>query len=162
VGLASFNAWSLGIVAVLCLPLGVWSVRAMVVGIALVACAFNEFRGRALVRQMRPRGLRLLGFNQLAIIAVIAAYCAWAIYASLTGPNPYEQAVTENPELASMLGSIADLHATLTWGVYGIIFTVVAIFQGSCARYYFSRVRLLREHVSRTPAWAMQILQLTQ
>ena len=72
---ATFNGWTIGSIAGFSLLFGLFSRTALVMGIAMGIVAWNEFRGRALLRAFDPAGPRLLGKNQLGFLAVIVGYC---------------------------------------------------------------------------------------
>ncbi|KKK96694.1 hypothetical protein LCGC14_2660190 [marine sediment metagenome] len=108
-----------------------------------------------------PTAPALLGWNQIAFMAMIIAYSAWRIYAGLTGPGPYGAQIANEPALAPMLAPIAKLHATLTVIIYGTLIAAAILFQGLTARYYFSRRRRLLEYLQQTPKWILDIQRTT-
>ena len=81
---------------------------ALPMGMGLAIVAWNEFRGRDLLREFDPHGTRLLGWNQVGLIALVVAYSLWCIFTGLTQPNPYQVHIDQTPELAPMLGSVGD------------------------------------------------------
>jgi hypothetical protein len=154
---ATFNGWTTGFFAALSLIGGLFSITSLCLGVGLSVVARNEFRGRNLLRRFDPRGPRLLGWNQVGFIGLLIAYSLWSIYTSLTGANPYDEYIAQNPELASMLGSFSHLNDTITLAVYGGVIVLSVIFQGLNAIYYFKRGKLLREYLSLTPAWIVDL-----
>ena len=155
-GVATFNGWTTAVFAALSVPFAFFSVTALVMGLALAAVAYQEFKGRRLLRQLDPKAPRLLGFNQLAFTAVLVLYSLWNIYKALTGPNPYAEHMA-NVEMATVLGPIDQMHKTITLAVYGTIIVLSVIFQGSTALYYFTRLAHLRAYLSETPDWILQL-----
>ena len=149
--MAAFNGWTIGSIAAVSVLFGLFSRTALVMGIAMGFVAWNEFRGRALLRSFDPEGARLLGKNQVGLLVVIVIYCLWSIYITTTGGNP------EMAEIEAMIGDISDLVTELTVMVYGIVIVVSVVFQGLNARYYFARQRLIREYVQHTPDWVVKL-----
>jgi len=152
-GVAAFNGWACAIVAALAVPFALGSIPAALTALALGAVARNEFRGRKMLLRFDPRGPRLLGWNQIGLLAVIVLYCLWHIYDGLTGPTLADQ----HPDLKLVLGSLASLERNLTLGLYGSIIVVSAIAQGLTARYYFSRLTHLRGYLGQTPPWIVDL-----
>ncbi len=155
--MATFNGWSAGVLAVLALPFVVTGPTAGVMAVALGVVAFNEFRGRRMLKAFDLRGCRLLGFNQLGLMVVLIGYACWCIYSSLTGPQPYEAEMDRMPELRPMLGSVSDLQRTITLAVYGGLIVGACLFQGLAAVYYFTRRRHVRAYLEQTPEWIVEL-----
>jgi hypothetical protein len=148
---AAFNGWTIGSIAALSLLFGLFSRTALVMGLAMGIVAWNEFRGRTLLRAFDPEGPRLLGKNQVGLLVVIVGYCLWSIYTTTTQESP------EMAEIEAMIGPVSDLAAELTVMVYGAVIVLSVLFQGLNARYYFSRQRLVREYVQETPDWVVKL-----
>ncbi len=160
-GVATFNGWTAAILAGLALPFVLCGPTALVMAIGLAIVSFNEFRGRKLVRRFDLRGPRLLGLNQLGFMGLIIGYSLWSIWVSLAGPQPYEEEIRRNPQLASMLGSIGSLHRSVTLAVYGGLIVGSVLFQGLTALYYFSRAGHLRAYLDQTPPWIVELQRHT-
>ena len=158
---AAFNGWTAAVFAVLCFPFAVFVVTAMVMGMALAIVAWNEFRGRTMLRQFDRRGPNLLGWNQIGFMGLLIAYCAWQIYANLTGVDPVEKHLAGYPELATMLGPIDQLHVILTLGVYGGVMIFSILYQGLNAWYYFSRAKYLVTYLDQTEPWIIDLQRLS-
>lgn len=151
--MAAFNGWSMLIVAFCCVPFAYLDVTNAVVAGVLGVIGAVELWGKARFGNMDPTAGRMLAINQLALLAAIWVYCAWSIYAILTGPDM----MTQHPELADLKIDIAGLQRTLAWTVYGAVAGGSAIYQGLCALYYFNTGRRLREYVEQTPPWILQL-----
>lgn len=150
---AAFNGWACAILAALALPFALTSIPALVGGLGLATVAWNEFRGRKMLLRFDPRGPRLLGWNQIGLLGLIVAYCAWRIYDGLTGPSLADQ----HPDLKMVLGSVASLERALTLGIYGSAIVLSALAQGLTARYYFSRAPHLRRYLGETAPWIVAL-----
>ena len=159
IGVATFNGWSLGIFATLSaliLPLS-FSLQGLVISIGLGVVAWNEFKGRAMLRLLDPQGARRLGFNQIGLGAVIVGYCMWSLLAALFGPDAYAEVIAENPELGQILGSTGDLYRVIAVAVYGGAILLTIPYQTLMAWYYFSRTKHITNYVEQTPAWVTEI-----
>jgi len=157
--LATFNAWSTSVFAIFSLLAGIFSLTALVVGLGLSLVAWNEFRGRNMLRWFDARSPRVLGWNQVGFLGLLVGYSVWSIYVGLVGPDPYETYIKSSPELRSMLGSIQHLHKVLTLAIYGGVIVLSLVFQGFNAVYYFSRAKYLQAYLDQTPKWIVQIQQ---
>jgi hypothetical protein len=149
---ASFNGWTIGILAALSFLFGLGSLVVMALSVALGVVAWNEFRGRALLRRLDPAGGRFLGRNQLGLMALIVAYCLWSVWRTKAGPPDPEMA-----QLQDLVGVGSDLIEQLTVILYVSVIAATAIFQGLNARYYFRRVGMTEAYLSETPPWVVDL-----
>ena len=161
VKIATFNGWCTGVAAAVALAGGVFNVLSLVMGLALAALAWNEFRGRKLLQDMDVYAPRILGWNQLAFMGLLIAYSVWHIYSGLTGPSAYQAQIAAHPQLESMFG-ITRLERMLTVSLYGTMIAATIIFQGGCAWYYFSRTKYLHAYISDTEPWILRVQRASQ
>ncbi len=133
---ARFNGWTIGGFAALGLLSGLSSMTVLTVGLGLAIVAWNELRGRKMLLRFDPRGPRLLGRNQLGLMALVVGYSLWSVYIGLTGTTELNALLKE---LEPLFGPIGHLHRSLTLAVYGGVILLSIIFQGLNALYYFSR-----------------------
>jgi len=154
--IATFNGTTIAIFAAVALVSGVFDTLSLVVGVVLAALAWNEFRGRNLLRSMDMSAPRALGWNQLGLMALVTGYALWKIYFALTGPSAYAAQIAAYPQIETMF-ALTRLEKTLTTSVYGSLIAVTVICQGGCAWYYFSRAKYLRAYVSDTEPWIVDI-----
>jgi hypothetical protein len=152
---ATFNGWTIGAFAAITLLFALFSLTALVIGVALAIVARNEFRGRGLLRRFDARGPQLLGWNQVGFMTLIIAYSVWSIYGALTNPLPQLE------ELEAVLGTTEDLITNLTVAVYAVVIVLTLLFQGLNARYYFARIKLVQEYLEETPAWIIDLQHAT-
>ncbi len=151
---ASFNGWTIGIFAALSLLFGLGNPIVMALGAGMGVIAWNEFRGRGMLRRFEPAGARLLGRNQVALMALIVLYCVWSIWRTKTGPPDPEMA-----ELQEVVGVGSDLIQQLTVVLYIGVIGATAIFQGLNARYYFRRSGMVEAWLKDTPGWVVDLLR---
>ena len=165
VRVATFNAWTTGILAVLSAPFALFSLAGFLVFAALAVVAWNEFRGRRRLLEYDPAGATILGWNQLGLLAMITVYCVWALYSNLWGSGSIEAQLRANPQLGPTINSIEgfdDLYRTIVVVLYGSVIVLSAIFQGANALYYFSRRKYVEAYVHETPAWVMDLQRATR
>ena len=150
--MAALNGWTLAFFAGVSLLVGLFSFTSFVMGIALGVIARNELVGRQRLRAFDPDGLDLLWRNQIGLMAVIVAYCAWSMYRSVAAPDPELAALTQ------FLGSgTGELITQLTIVLYASVLVASIVYQGWNARYYFVRKGRLEAHVHDTPAWVLEV-----
>ena len=138
---------------------GEFDVTGLVMGVGLTLLAWNEFRGRAMLGRFELRGCRVLGWNQLGLMALVTGYAAWMVGQALWGPNQYGEAIAREPMLAGPLGSIDQLHKTISLVVYGGLISGTLIFQGINSLYYFTRRKHVESYVRETPEWVVELQQ---
>ncbi|MBS0210031.1 MAG: hypothetical protein JSS27_13865 [Planctomycetes bacterium] len=157
---ASFNGWSIGIIAGLSVPfaLGSWPAMTLLLGLAVVV--YNEFRGRKQLRLFDAATARMLGWNQVGLMFLLFGYCGWSWYlAHYTKADlPAElQQLRSAPEFASTFGSVEGLYRLITTLLYGGVAAATLVFQGLNALYYFTRASIIRAYVAQTPAWVLEL-----
>jgi hypothetical protein len=132
-----------------------WLSAVLCVGLGLLGCI--EARSGRRLLAFEPSAARWLGANQLMLMGLIVFYAAWMLLAALHGPNPYDEAVRREPMLRGALGDFGQLYRSLTVMTYGGLIAATVVFQGLLALYYFARGRAVREYLSQTPPWVVQL-----
>jgi len=145
------------LLAAVSLLFGEFNVVGLVMGVGLALVAWNEFRGRAMLRRFEPRGCRVLGWNQLGLMALVIGYAAWMLARALWGANPYAELMTDDAALAGPLGSMGQLYETVALAVYGGLIAGTLIFQGLNSLYYFTRRKHVEAYLSETPEWVVEL-----
>ena len=133
------------------------AVVGVVMGTGLALVAWNEFRGRAMLRRFEIRASRVLGWNQLGLMVLVIGYAAWMLRQAFWGPSPYAEAMAGEPMLAGPLGAIEQLHKTLALAMYGGLIAGTLIFQGLNSLYYFTRRKYVEAYLRETPEWVVQL-----
>lgn len=149
---ATINGSTLAVFGVLSLLWALLVGGGLLVAVALVALAWNEFRGRDRLRALDPDGARILGWNQCLVALVVVVYCSFAIAGARAAPAP------ELAELREAVGISTDVIADLTTLVYGAVIVVVVAFQAALARWHFARGPRMEAFVRDTPPWIVEVL----
>lgn len=162
-GVAAFNGWSMAVLAVCSTPFAFGSPAGLVIAIGLGLVAWNEFRGRRRLLEFDSEAAAILGWNQIALLAIISGYCLWQTLSALAGGGPFAAEIAANPELRELLGSGEDfdqLFRLLVVVFYGVVLALSLVFQGANAWYYFSRRRVVDAYLRSTPAWVLDLQRL--
>ncbi len=138
-----------------------WSWTNLAVALALCVVGVVEFVGHDRLRASNPAAARILGLNQLALLAVIIVYCVLRI-AAYTGPEANQPVVPED-----MRAQLRDLGITdqdlgllgvgevstgsIARVAYGAIIALSVVFQGLMSLYYFTRRRHIEAFRAATP-----------
>ena len=146
---ATVNGWALAVFGGLSVMTGVFNLTGLVIGALLLAFAWNEFRGRSLLRKLDLEGPGVLARNQIALAGGVLVYCAWSFYQAWAG--------NELAQFEDALGVSAEEIARLAILVYAIVFLVTAVVLGFTARYHFVRERRLELYLGETPEWVVDI-----
>jgi hypothetical protein len=158
---AAFNGWATGIAAALSAPLALFSIAGFLMTVALAIVAYNEFRGRKRLLAIDRASTTLLGWNQIGLFALIAAYCLWMIFTSV---GSFTAELQANPELEAALGSLDGfdyLYRRFVIVFYGTAILLAAIIQGLNAFYYFTRRKSIDAYLQATPTWVQELDRLT-
>lgn len=155
--IAAVNGWVLAISAAFTAPFAPFGAVSFLLFVALSILAWNVFRGLKMLKAFQEEGPDLLWKNELGLMAVITIYCGWGIWSSITGPLSPSLA-----ELQVMLPDVVDLMGDLTVAVYAVIIVATVLFQGSMARFYHTRIAVVREYLADTPEWTVEVVRIVQ
>ena len=154
--LVAFAGLSL-LTALIGVMFGEFDIIGLGMGAGLALLAWNEFRGRAMLRRFELYGCHVLGWNQLSLMAMVIVYAAWMLGEALLGPGPYDEAIARESMLAGPLGSINNLYRIISVLIYGGLIAGTLIFQGLNSLYYFTRRKHVEAYLSETPEWVVQL-----
>ncbi len=155
---SSINAWTLTIFGGLTLLMGFNSVSGVLCGLALGAVAFFEFRGRAGLRRLESPAARLLGFNQMALGALLVGYALWNLHLTWSAPASTVLGITD-PQLGYLLGSTEGLVRQVNEVLYGGVIAIGIGVQGMAALFYFRCEKSIQAYLSQTPDWISRLQQ---
>lgn len=158
---ATFNGWSTGGIAVLSAPYALTDLSGLALMIGMTLVAYNEFRGRKQLLQFDPTGARMLGWNQIGLLAMIVVYCLLTLYQSLGATGTLTNELQNYADLDSVLGApgtFETLYKKVTIAIYGSAIGLSLLFQGGNALYYFTRRRHIEDFVAETPKWAREVI----
>jgi hypothetical protein len=145
---AAFNAWTAAIIGGSALALGITDLTSAVLGGAIILVAAIEFKGASKFKKMDPIAPALCGWNQLLLLAIVAAYCLWSMFA----PSSSSQSLSE-----ALGADVASLETTIRRGFYALVLGGSVLTQGLTSVYYFSRGKHLRTHLRNTPPWVVEL-----
>ena len=160
-GVAAFSGWSTAVFAFFTLLGGLFSVPALLLGLALAMIAYVELRGSKAVRRFDLTAPQRLGLNQIVLWIVLTIYAAWCIAQAALGPGAYADYIAAGGDLANAIKPIARLQTTVTIAIYSALVVCSAMAQGGAALYYFTRRGPMCEYLARTPQWIVQMLRAT-
>jgi hypothetical protein len=159
-GVATFSGCTLATFALLTLIGGVFSLPAAVLGVGLCVVAYVELRGARRMRAFDPIGPRMLGFNQLALGAMLVIYAIWSLIGAVTGPGRYDAYTSGGGQMAEMLEPIERLETVVAILFYAAVIAFAVVVQGCTAVYYFTRAGHIRAFRERTPPWIRDMLRI--
>lgn len=157
---AAVSGWTLAVFAFLTLLFGLFSLTSLLLGVGLGIVAYIELRGSRELRRFDETAPRRLGFNQIALGAMIVVYCAWGIWLAVAGPGPYDSYLAQGGDTADMIAPIDSLNRSITSAFYTLLICVSVVAQGCTSLYYFTRRRHIVAYVSKTPAWVIEALRV--
>ena len=157
IAVAKFDAWGVGIFAVLTLLCSVvsfsWIGAAVGIGMAIVA--WVEFRGIERLRRLDPDATRSLALNQFFFGGVLLAYAVYSLWSIYHSPNQLFGGVMSSSD-ASMLGmDVQKMARLIGWTIYGTLALVAITVQGGTALFYLSRRKHIEAYVTQTPQWIL-------
>jgi hypothetical protein len=151
--LATGSGWMLGISAAITAAFAAGSPTALVLMLALGGLSWNEFRGRNLLLVFDEKGADILWKNQIGLMAVLVIYCLLAIRSA--GSGEVDPAMAE---LAVLAPDLVDLMTSLTMMVLQGVILLTVVLQGAMARFYHTRIALIRTFHASTPPWAAEVV----
>ena len=159
VAVARFDGWSVATFAFLTFLFDITSPSSVLLGGLMGLVAFIELRTVRSLRRLRPEAARTLGFNQVALGSILAAYAVWKIYRELTGAGDYAEIAASDAQLAEMLKPVESLTRLFSLALYGGLIAFAFFAQGGMALFYFTREKYVRAYVAQTPAWVITVQQ---
>jgi hypothetical protein len=167
--IALSNVVGLGLCALFAIAFGSLDPGLLPIGLVLVALAWNEWRGRALLLEGDGRAPRRLALNQLALLIAVLVYCVHSGYVAWTSPSLLDAMAGADPELREVLGGgtfpfasgtgsddLGEWARTATLVVYGAVAAGSLVVQGLTAAYYLSLRRAVATYAA-APAWAREL-----
>jgi hypothetical protein len=167
--IALSNVVGLGLCALFSIAFASLDPGLLPIGLVLVALAWNEWRGRALLLDGEGSAPRRLALNQLALLVAVLFYCAHSAYAAWTSPGLLDVMAGADPELREVLGGgqfpfgsetgsddLGEWARTATVVVYGAIAAGSSVVQGLTAAYYWSMRGAVATYAA-APAWAREL-----
>jgi hypothetical protein len=153
---AQFDGWTVAIFAGLTLLFGIFSPVGLLIGLAMAAVAFFEFRGAAQLRRLDLDAPKRLALNQLFFGSVLLAYAIYALWKVFYTHNPQLDQVTQSLRDAGVQLDLRQLERTIALLIYGALAAVAIFGQGGTALYYFTRRKHLESYLRDTPPWILQ------
>jgi len=153
-------------VSAVCLSMTWWSWPGIIVGTGAAVIGIIEWMGGRRVKSGKAEATRLLAVNQLALFALVTAYC---VFHMVTFSPEKAKAEAISPQVRSDLAiAMPDLqysidHAIDTWGTaitvgfYSLVIAASIGFQGGMALYYLSRRKHIDAWNRETPAWIKRL-----
>ena len=160
---AAFNGWSMAILAVLSAPFAIGSFVGLVIAVGLGVLAWNELRGRRQLLEFDAEAPAILGWNQLALLAMVCGYCLWQVICYWVGGSAIAAEIAAKPELRELLGKGEEFETLLRLFVlmfYSVVIVLSIAAQGLNAWYYFSRRKHVEAYVRETPPWVIELQRL--
>ncbi len=158
VHVAALSGWTIALFAAVTLIAGLSTISATWMGLAMIITAFVELRARERLRRLDPSAARTLGYNQVVLGLLLVLYAAWNIDTLIVAsPGPLTINFSAGDTAFHFEPNNAVFIRQFTLMLYGAMAIVAVLTQGSTAWYYFSRDKWIREYVSRTPSWILQI-----
>lgn len=140
---AGLSGWTMAFFGTLSLLTGWGSISSLLIGALLVLCAFNELRGRTLLRKLDLAAPARLSRNQIFIALGVCGYCLMSALAT-THMDPDLHAALAQAGMGSSADHIFELAARVTKAVYFFVIAITLVVQMLTAWFYSSRDRDVR------------------
>ncbi|MEN0020572.1 MAG: hypothetical protein AAF747_06795 [Planctomycetota bacterium] len=159
---AGFSGWSTGILGFAALVGGIWSLPALLLGVAMLYCAWSELRHADALRRGEPSAPSSLARNQLYLALALCAYAGVGIAIAITRPAEASLGTpTGDPQVDAMLAETAASVAAVAKGisivVYAALIPGVLLMQGGTALYYLGARKHIRQYIESTPPWIIEL-----
>jgi len=156
---ALFDGWTLAFFACLTVLFSIGSLSSMLIGLILGGIAAIELYAASRLRKLDPGACKILGYNQLALAALIIIYAASQLVPMMMGHSPLPAEVTSDPAAAQLLDSsgYGQVINLLYEGTYAGMILFAIFSMGSLSLYYFTRTKHVRAYVQQTPQWIIDM-----
>jgi hypothetical protein len=158
VRVASMSGWTMVVFAGLTLIAGLSMVSAIWMGLAMTITAMVELRACRRLRRLDPSATSTLAYNQLVLAFLIVLYALWKVDGVISAaPAVAKVSINiDGPASRFLQGNPIFLRDAQLFG-YVAMAGIALLTQGTTAWYYFSRNKWLKQYVSSTPEWILQI-----
>jgi hypothetical protein len=157
---AAVDGWTIVVFGALTMLVGIGDVSTMAIGGVMVVIGAVEVRGGARLKKLDAGAGRVLGWNQVALGALLLGYAVWRLVALRRGDGGVSALLGTagaDPDVKAMLGSVEELARQVMWWTYVTLAMVAVAGPGALAWYYFSRAKHVRAYVERTPGWIVEM-----
>jgi len=158
VRVATLSGWMIALFAAATLIFGFAAHAAIWMGLAMTIAAFVELRASGRLRRLDFSAARTLAANQAVLGLLLAIYAAWNIDAIIVAtPGPVSMDLLVNGTAFHFVPNNPIFIRQFSLLLYGSMALTALLTQGTTAWYYLSREKWIRDYVSRTPGWILQI-----
>jgi hypothetical protein len=158
VRVAALSGWAIALFAGGTLIVGLSTRAGTWMGLLMIITAFIELRARSRLQRLDPSAARTLGYNQLVLGFLIVMYAGWNLDAIiLASPQPLSISFLSSDMTFRFAPNTAPFVQNVRLLLYGSMAVIALLTQGTAAWYYFSRDKWIREYISQTPAWILQV-----
>jgi hypothetical protein len=141
-----------------------WQSYLISVGLCIVGIV--EYKGSSQLRRADIKAPRILGMNQLALLAIIVLYCAVQMvsFSNKDVKNSFISSEFRNqlsalPDTEKSIDKMIEYWAPLiVYGFYSLVIVLTGCFQGGMAGYYFGRKKYIEAYNRQTPQWIKRLL----
>jgi hypothetical protein len=154
---ANVDGWSVGVFGAATALFGLADLPSLALGLAMISVAVVELRTAGKLRRLEASAPQALGFNQIVLGGALFLYATMRLWAVTHGEDEYASLITQEPQLASMLGPMQDLTRVILIAVYVTVMGVAIFAQGGMAVYYFTRAGVVHAITTSTPAWILDM-----
>jgi hypothetical protein len=157
-GTARFQGWSISIFAAFTIIFSLFDPPGLLLGIGMGITGYFQFVGAVRLTRLDAPAARMLGWNQLALGAMLVLYALWGLLHVGSAPLPPEVvAAGAGRDLGPMFQSAQDLAKFIAMVVYATVAIAAVLGQGWAAWYYFSREKYIRRYAAETPRWVTEL-----
>jgi hypothetical protein len=157
-GVATLSAWTTAVFGGLTVIFSITSPVGLLLGAGMCIVAFIEFRSVGELKRLDATAPRRMAINQLAFGVMLFLYGAINFYTSWRATN---SEILSDPQIAQLSPEVADMAGKwergITMAVYAIIMLAAFLGPGLTAWYYNTRTRYIKDYVSQTPQWILDL-----
>lgn len=154
VTMALFDGWSIAVFAILTFIGGIFGAVGFLLGALMGVIAFVELYHANRLRSLDLRAARALMINQIFFACLLIAYAGW----NLSFPAAMSAEIQASARDLKSIGiDFESMNRAINQLVYGGLIVVAIFGQGSLALFYWRRQKMVREYLSQTPQWIVQM-----
>ncbi|MFT7463471.1 MAG: hypothetical protein ACI9EF_001815 [Pseudohongiellaceae bacterium] len=135
----------------------------LAIGLLLFLLGMSERSGGTELAALNPSAPKRLALNQVALLLLVGAGCFLGTQDTGAAGAASIDTTGLPPEMASkMTAEIESLAPLLIYGVYGIMFGISLLCQGSMALYYITRRKTIEAFHEDLPPWVTDVVSTLQ
>lgn len=155
--IATGSAWTIALFGALTVVTSLFSPIGLILGVGMCVLSHFEFRGAREIKRLNPIAPKHLARNQVILGLLVMLYSAGTLWSSLTHPSELQEALGNEAQVSSLVGSITQFERMGYIALYSTMIAAAILGCGGTALYYARQQKNIEAYVRETPSWIIEL-----